>query len=233
MAFAMRVGKVGHVEMRVALGGVDAVVAEQFLHVAKVRTGTKEMCRERMTERVRRDAFCDARLPCSLLNDPHDASITESRSLPSAPSDEEERLHVRMLHDQRTSERHVTLHRFDCRLADRHETLLRSFAMTHEHHAIREINIREVESAHFSATKTGRVHQLEQRSIAKTARRLGIRSFEQSSHLRFSDHVLRLPSSTLFALDGDGWIDDQNAVVHYPREEAMHGIEPLATAARG
>src|SRR6266540_2533356 len=66
--------KIGHIEMRVALGRVDAVVAEQLLHVTKISAGAKKMRGERMSQRVRRDSSRDARLARCPLHDPDDAS---------------------------------------------------------------------------------------------------------------------------------------------------------------
>lgn len=56
--------------MRVNQGGTDVTVAQQFLHRANVGSGLKQMCCERMTQRMNRYRFANARQRHGLLQAP-------------------------------------------------------------------------------------------------------------------------------------------------------------------
>src|SRR5690348_16048037 len=59
MRARMRGGEIFDIEVRVALGRVDAAVAEQFLYMPHISARAQQMRRERMTKGVRRNATAD------------------------------------------------------------------------------------------------------------------------------------------------------------------------------
>ena len=68
-------------DMRVDHGRLDVGVTEQFLHIADVGTGFEEVCGERVTQHVRRDAFENAGITRGLLHGILDPGVAHPPSV--------------------------------------------------------------------------------------------------------------------------------------------------------
>src|SRR5262245_43755228 len=80
MRFSVHLHQPADIEVRVALRGAEARVAEQFLNRAKVGTGLEKMRRKRVPKRVRADAAGERGLAHVPAHDPIHAAGGESLS---------------------------------------------------------------------------------------------------------------------------------------------------------
>lgn len=149
----MLVGHVGDDEMGVVLGGRDPRVTEQFLHVAHVGTGSKEMRGERVPERVRSDPAFDACSFRSSLGHFVDGLDSDPQSCRRSFPVEEESNHTGTTEQRWSTNREVTHESFRSGITHRHDALLVSFAASNDDGPVGEVDVSQIERSDLRTTK--------------------------------------------------------------------------------
>src|SRR5271154_306462 len=152
-----------HAHMSITLRRRQARMTEHFLYRPQIRSITKHMRCERVTQPVRSDAGADARGLDSALQNHLDAA----RGQPSAAKICDDGTVVLPRDGHRGF---PLLQGVEGGLAQRHEAILVALAGANHHHAELLVDIAPVEADQLADAQAGRVERLEDRAIAQRRR---------------------------------------------------------------
>ena len=196
--------------VRVALGGRERRVAEDFLDRAQIGAAVEHVRGARVAQRVRVQIGASGAEHAALFRE----RLYGARREPVAVHREKEsarradapaRTHDIVTHGE------IRLDRARGFFSERHDALLATLA-DDAHLALAQIHVAEIEPAELAHTKPAAVHQLERRAVAQTDRfavlgRLddlrrggrGDERRERAPHLRAREHLGRVEIDALFA----------------------------------
>ena len=176
--------QIGDGNTGVDLGGLQALVSEEFLDFADVGAASQEMGGKRMPEDVGGDGGLDPRDSGALMHDGVDHGLPEAASVLI----EKERVLTRALHQLRPRLSQVVVEHERSAAGDGNNAVFSALAIADQEKTLAKIHVGEIDAAALGKTHARSVEHLEDGAVARAVGGPSKRRLDKPRHFRLGEN---------------------------------------------